>query len=437
VRKKLRVFTGSTFFLSMQELESDEECRYIMIGRSKVFVDEQGDVSGFESLSVRDEQRASTNAEASSASENGNDSALEDYIEVMEKYPDDTESSEDKCNGKRFARYFADLDLGFTGNVEDILVDTENAQYSSDSGSSDSIDRQYLEVVSTSRVPVVQLWTNHSEFGRKKREKKKKVLQRRLEKANNRGFELQYLNEKIRNFILQEKDMEAFPPLSKFEQRQIQKLASLYGCSVTRQGSGNKKVCILHRSKRTCIPKGKEKEEIDRMLALEKHNPLNKRKNLSHSPSSTQTKINGPVKFVSTGFINPSENIREQTMDERPQNSIPPNNTVEGKNSITPSQVLMTSKTAKAMEKKRRKELRRKVIREGASNEKKSSLDMPKGSVKLTTSFGAFEKHTSGVGSKLLAKWGYENGSGLGKDGRGMQTPIQVESRPKRLGLGA
>lgn len=124
-------------------------------------------------------------------------------------------------------------------------------------------------------------------------------------------------------------------------------------------------------------------------------------------------------------------------MDERPQNSIPPNNTVEGKNSITPSQVLMTSKTAKAMEKKRRKELRRKVIREGASNEKKSSLDMPKGSVKLTTSFGAFEKHTSGVGSKLLAKWGYENGSGLGKDGRGMQTPIQVESRPKRLGLGA
>ena len=398
-----------------------------------MFVDSRGDVSGFQNLSVRGEQRAST-----SSGENGDDSALEDYIQVMEKDSNDPELSEDKCNEKKFTRYFADLDIGFTGNVEDILVDPDNDQDSWDSESSDSSDRQCLEVVSTSRVPVEQLWTNHSQFGRKKREKKKKVLQRRLEKANNRGFELHYLNEKIQNFVLQEKDMEAFPPMSKFEQRQIQKLASLYGCSVTRQGSGNKKICILHSSKRTHIPSGKEKEEINRMLALEKHNPLNKHKYHSQSPVSTQKKNIGPVKFISTGFINPSDKMKEQKTDQIPQNSITPNETVEVNNSATPSQIMTTAKTAKAIEKKRRKELRRKAMRDGTDNGKKiGSPGGPRSSVNCATSFGAFEKHTSGVGSKLLAKWGFEHGNGLGKNGRGMQTPIQVESRPKRLGLGA
>jgi hypothetical protein len=294
-------------------------------------------------------------------------------------------------------------------------------------------------VVSTSLVPVEQLWTNRSQFGRKKREKKKKVLQRRLEKANNRGFELHYLNEKIHNFVVQEKDMEAFPPMSKFEQRQIQKLASLYGCSVTRQGSGNKKICILHSSKRTHIPSGKEKEEMNRMLALEKHNPLNKHKHHSQSPINTKKKNIGPVNFVSTGFINPSDKIeeKEQKIDEISQSPIE-NEIGEVNNSAAPSQIMTTAKTAKAMEKKRRKELRRKAIREGKDREKTiGSPGGPRGSVNCATSFGAFEKHTSGVGSKLLAKWGFEHGSGLGKNGRGMQTPIQVESRPKRLGLGA
>ncbi|CAM8938619.1 unnamed protein product [Rhodiola kirilowii] len=52
-----------------------------------------------------------------------------------------------------------------------------------------------------------------------------------------------------------------------------------------------------------------------------------------------------------------------------------------------------------------------------------------------STSYGAFEAHTTGFGSRIMAKMGF-SGGGLGKDGQGMAEPIEVTKRPKSLGLG-
>ncbi|CAN1800383.1 Zinc finger CCCH-type with G patch domain-containing protein [Linum perenne] len=49
---------------------------------------------------------------------------------------------------------------------------------------------------------------------------------------------------------------------------------------------------------------------------------------------------------------------------------------------------------------------------------------------------GAFELYTKGFGSKMMAKMGYIEGAGLGKDGQGMAAPIEAIQRPKSLGLG-
>jgi hypothetical protein len=50
--------------------------------------------------------------------------------------------------------------------------------------------------------------------------------------------------------------------------------------------------------------------------------------------------------------------------------------------------------------------------------------------------FGEFEKHTKGVGLRILTKMGYEEGKGLGRQGQGIVNPIEVEERPRYLGLG-
>ncbi len=53
-----------------------------------------------------------------------------------------------------------------------------------------------------------------------------------------------------------------------------------------------------------------------------------------------------------------------------------------------------------------------------------------------SASVTSFEVHTKGFGSRMMAKMGYIEGGGLGKDGQGMAEPIEAIKRPKSLGLG-
>lgn len=52
--------------------------------------------------------------------------------------------------------------------------------------------------------------------------------------------------------------------------------------------------------------------------------------------------------------------------------------------------------------------------------------------------FGGFEKHTTGFGSRIMAKWGFVGeGAGLGRADQGIAEPIRAVQRPKNRGLGA
>ena len=53
----------------------------------------------------------------------------------------------------------------------------------------------------------------------------------------------------------------------------------------------------------------------------------------------------------------------------------------------------------------------------------------------LDNDFAVFKNHTTGIGSKMLNKMGYE-GKGLGINGQGIVNPIKVEELPCQTGLG-
>lgn len=50
---------------------------------------------------------------------------------------------------------------------------------------------------------------------------------------------------------------------------------------------------------------------------------------------------------------------------------------------------------------------------------------------------GNWEKHTKGIGAKLLLQMGFQPGKGLGKDLQGISAPVEAHVRKGRGAIGA
>ncbi|XP_019182507.1 PREDICTED: septin and tuftelin-interacting protein 1 homolog 1-like [Ipomoea nil] len=115
-----------------------------------------------------------------------------------------------------------------------------------------------------------------------------------------------------------------------------------------------------------------------------------------------------PVNFVSTGSVLPNQKIDSDKEDLKE---------MEEDRGASSSDNFLCSAFGKK-------------IKEGAVLRQKSSQ-----AGKRESEAGTFEKHTKGIGMKLLEKMGYKGG-GLGKNEQGITAPIEAKLRPKNMGMG-
>jgi hypothetical protein len=417
---------------------------------------------------VESDWYAGLDSSEDSAHSSEDSSALEDYIAAMEKFQhDDTDIHSASRTMERnelpeFLRSGDDGMIDNQGTVEDILgfsVDEENGSELLLPNAMTS----YAEVYSSYDLASFPLQTNFRHHGKGKRKKKLNTQERRLGKSMQRGFSIGYVDSILKEFVERNMDRYTLPPLSKTDQNLLRRLAGLYKIRSTESKISRKRILIsLWATPQTALPTGEDEIERVRLFAREraaferlKHGAPQ----VGHqSPKDRSTGTSagfrraGPpplmqkreTVFVSDGNIGfdddtfgrarPKATEAQVTFDGCPalegqddqlQSKVASLSVAAeshaAKESTTKPVAMMTKQEAKKLAKKRAKENRRAEM---------------KGSVQVEQ-IGAFEKHTTGIGSKLLSKWGFEKGSGLGKREDGIAVPIRTTIRGKHVGLGA
>ncbi|KAI3425887.1 hypothetical protein D9Q98_007860 [Chlorella vulgaris] len=106
--------------------------------------------------------------------------------------------------------------------------------------------------------------------GEKKRLKHEKRQAKRAARAAARGFDLTLINSQLEEFVLRQGDTEAFGPFGKHEGKAVARLAALYGCRATQQGSKtHRKLVMVSSTQHTCLPQGDQLLQVGQILAAQ------------------------------------------------------------------------------------------------------------------------------------------------------------------------
>ncbi|KAJ0984823.1 hypothetical protein J5N97_003179 [Dioscorea zingiberensis] len=264
-------------------------------------------------------------------------------------------------------------------------------------------------------------------MGGKKKHRKELIAVKRRERMINRGVDLDEINLKLRQMVVDELDTLSFVPMHSRDCTQVQRLASIYHLRSGCQGSGKKRFVIVTRTAHTSLPSATDRVRLDKLLGAGiededfavnevKSKPQRlskgKMKMSSKSPSSashlrTGLQLSAPSKLSKhEASGNKKQASKRSSFSERPV-------------SFVSCGVMQTDQVPEPVATNTSKIITNEMVMHSCP---------PK--------MGAFEVHTKGFGSKMMAKMGFVEGGGLGKDGQGMVQPIQPTKRPKSLGLG-
>ncbi|CDP10517.1 unnamed protein product [Coffea canephora] len=250
--------------------------------------------------------------------------------------------------------------------------------------------------------------------GEKKKHRKEMIAIKRRERMLGRGVDLQQINLKLQRMVLDGVEILSFQPMHSRDCSQVQRLASIYRLRSASQGSGKKRFVTVTRTQHTCMPSSSDTVRLEKLIGTNDKDldftvyDMDSVKRDRKTPKKTSKGAKSTLDKLQ------SEGNKKKRSGKRASFAAQPVSFVSSgimDSDMVEHSAIETSETSDNCEEKKH-----------ASS-----------SIK----YGAFELHTRGFGSKMMARMGYVEGCGLGKDGQGMAEPIEVLQRPKSLGLGA
>ncbi|KAD2394254.1 hypothetical protein E3N88_41231 [Mikania micrantha] len=255
--------------------------------------------------------------------------------------------------------------------------------------------------------------------GEKKKQRQDTIALKRRERMIRRGVDLKQINSKLEQMVQNEGDIMSFQLMHSRDCSQVQKLASIYRLRSCSQGSGKRRFVTVTLTEHTGMPSSTDRIRLEKACKIQFGDADLTVNNMSSGKmaanrSKIASKGNTGLSQLDTTLTKSktsgeSSNNKKREKDKHVAYATQPVSFISSGN-MEPEPDVTTL-----------------VV-----NESK-----PRDQTATSSSYGAFEMHTTGFGSKMMAKMGYVDGNGLGKDGTGIAEPIEVIQRPKSLGLGA
>ncbi|KAL5223137.1 hypothetical protein ABZP36_027850 [Zizania latifolia] len=241
--------------------------------------------------------------------------------------------------------------------------------------------------------------------GEKKKHKKELIAKKRRQRMLSRGVDLHQINTKLKKMVVDQVNMVCFQPMHSRDCSQVQRLASIYYLKSGCQGSGKKRFVTVTLTAQSSLPSSEGQIRLDKLLGTE---PEDFAINWENSKGPAKVKgFSAPGKLARHQASSGKKSSKKQvSFAERPVSFVSSGTMAE---SVTET-IAVASTTGEVS--------REKIVESNSAK------------------LGAFEMHTTGFGCKMMAKMGFIDGTGLGKDGQGIVQPIQPIQRPKSLGLG-
>ncbi|XP_019463084.1 PREDICTED: uncharacterized protein LOC109361984 isoform X3 [Lupinus angustifolius] len=268
--------------------------------------------------------------------------------------------------------------------------------------------------------------------GEKKKVRKEKIAVKRRERMFHRGVDLEKINLKLEQIVLEQVDIFSFQPMHSRDCSQVQRVAALYNLRSSCQSFGKKsgfRFVTVMRTQFTSMPSSSGRQRLAKLMGVDAENADFAAIDYRNKKPVTGDRSSAKKGAKRNDFrLQEPQSVQNKTSKYSKSRGSDKGKDKKGSGQKGPLANQPVSFVSSGL-------IHSETVQIAAVDTEETGSPYKKG-VTSSANIGSFEVHTTGFGSKMLARMGYMEGAGLGKNGQGMAEPIEVIRRPKSLGLG-